>query len=522
MKKQNKSTAPPIEMLYMPKIMGGDNGMITNKALVEYALIEEKKTNILGAESLLLQGSSKEEYAVCAANLMRFYTRQQWSREAQAFFHSLPQAKKTNVSIRLQLGLNLINYGKINDALGHLIYCQSKRPSSAAVLCHLARCYGAQGDINKARQLFESAVQLDPSHIVALREITILCEYEEIHKYRELLYSKLEQPNVPDKQKVTCLFSLAKSCQRMNDTSAEIAFLKKANRLARDTRSGSDLKVQRMFHLQTVLDISRKKIDESRLPFLGKDLVLIVCLPRSGASLLERKISERFGLKQTGENDLYNSAFIEFLRQGNCLSRKAVDIGGLQHFQFNYAEILSSRKKATFIEAYDRVLHDIADGSSALINKSLGNAWQAPFLMKLASNVKVINLTRDPRDVTISALQANFEAGHGYIYSARDLESQIQHHETMLAGWLNQFPKRVISLNYEDFVSNTDDWMAKLGAFLNLAPINTVEQKSVTITSSIWQVQSEVHQASVAKWKKYEPLLEGCFGTSTLNNELKN
>ena len=142
--------------------------------------------------------------------------------------------------------------------------------------------------------------------------------------------------------------------------------------------------------------------------------------------------------------------------------------------------------------------------------------------MKLAKNVKTLNLRRDPRDLAISALQAHFDTGHGYIYSAADLESQIQHHEAMVSSWLGQFPDRVLSLSYEDFVSDTEQWLNKIGSFLNIEPKNTVEKNSVTVTSSIWQVQSEIHQASIAKWKKYEPLLEGCFGTGRTNNDLKN
>ena len=518
--KKNNITPPKIEMLPMPKVIGNSRDLISNKELVEYALAEEKKTNFLITERLLLQGSANEEYTVCAANLMRFYTRQQWNREAWLFFHSLPKNKKTNVSIRLQLGINLINYGKIDEAIESLNFCRIKRPSSAPLLCHLARCYGAQGDISKARKLFEAAVQLDPYNIVALREMTHLCKDEDVSKYINLLNVKIQQPNLPDKQKVTCLFGLAKAFQRINDIDSEIEFLKKANKLARKTRTGPDFRAQRVLHRNTVRSISKRTISESELTDLAKDIVLIVCLPRSGASLLERKISAVFGLKQTGESDLYNSAMVEFNRQGNSLSLKAIDVAGSKRLQPDYTELLSSPKRDDFIRSYNRILADIAPDSTGLINKSLGNAWQAPVLMKMMKNMKVITLTRDPRDLAISALQANFEAGHGYIYSAADLESQIEHHEAMTAIWLDQFPERVLPLRYEDFVSNTEFYLHKLGSFLNTERKNAVEQKAVTITSSIWQVQNKIHQASVAKWKKYEPLLEGRFGTDSQSTEL--
>ncbi|MDB4090627.1 sulfotransferase [Pseudomonadales bacterium] len=517
---KNNISPPKIEMLPMPKVIGSSRDLISNKELVEYALAEEKKTNFLITERLLLQGSAKEKQTVCAANLMRFYTRQHWNREAWLFFHSLPKNKKTNVSIRLQLGINLINYGKMDEAIESLNYCRIKRPSSAPLLCHLARCYGAQGDISKARKLFEAAVQLDPYYIVALREMTHLCKDEDVSKYTNLLYLKIQQPNLPDKQKVTCLFALAKAFHRINDTESELEFLKKANKLARKTQAGQDFRALRVLHRHTVRSISKRTISESELKDLEKDIVLIVCLPRSGASLLEGKISEAFGLKQTGESDLYNSAMVEFNRQGNSLSLKAIDVAGTQRLQLDYTELLSCPKRGDFIQSYNRILSDIATGSAGLINKSLGNAWQAPVLMKMMKNIKVINLTRDPRDLAISALQANFETGHGYIYSAADLESQIEHHEAMTAIWLDQFPERVLPLRYEDFVSNTEFCLDKLGSFLNIDRKNVVEQKAVTITSSIWQVQNKIHQASVSKWKKYEPLLEGRFGTNSQSKEL--
>ena len=521
MTKRNRNKPPKIETLFLPEIYRGNNGNVTNEELIKYALSEEERTNLLTCENILLKGAQKEKYAGCAANLMRFYTRQRWHREARKFFYSQPK-NKNNVTVRLNLGINLYSHGKIDEAIENFNYCRSKHPANAEVLCHLARCYGAKGDTNRASKLFEAATKLNPTNIVGLREMSVLCKPRELSKYRKLLSTVLKQPGLHENQQVECLFGLAKTFMRTNDTESEINLLGKANKLAKKNYKGPDYQTERILHRQTVEDLCEKAIHKPIPKSLEKDVVLIACLPRAGASLLERKISEEFGLCQTGENDLFNSSTIEFVRQGHSLNNSTIDVDGTQHLQFDYTELLASPNMEAFIDCYNFILNDIAEGRSGVINKSLANAWQAPILMKLAKNVKTLNLRRDPRDLAISALQAHFDTGHGYIYSAADLESQIQHHEAMVSSWLGQFPDRVLSLSYEDFVSDTEQWLNKIGSFLNIEPKNTVEKNSVTVTSSIWQVQSEIHQASIAKWKKYEPLLEGCFGTGRTNNDLKN
>ncbi len=155
-----------------------------------------------------------------------------------------------------------------------------------------------------------------------------------------------------------------------------------------------------------------------------------------------------------------------------------------------------------------------------MIDKLPHNFENIGFIKFLFPNAKIISVRRDPRDIAISNYFQNFQAKHGGMGFAYDLEwigEQLADHNLLMHHWHTLFPNEILEVNYEDVVNDMENSTKKMLDYIGIEfedamyEFNKLERP--VKTASVWQVRQPIYKTAVQKWRRYEknlaPLIKG-------------
>ncbi len=146
-----------------------------------------------------------------------------------------------------------------------------------------------------------------------------------------------------------------------------------------------------------------------------------------------------------------------------------------------------------------------------VVDKLPHNFENIGFIKFLFPNARIISVRRDPRDIALSNYFTNYQAKHGGMGFAYDLEwigEQLADHNMMMHHWHSIFPNEILEINYEDVINDTEGMARKMLSYIGVEwepqvlKFNELE-RSVK-TASVWQVRQPIYKTSQAKWKRYE------------------
>jgi hypothetical protein len=139
------------------------------------------------------------------------------------------------------------------------------------------------------------------------------------------------------------------------------------------------------------------------------------------------------------------------------------------------------------------------------------NIGQIKFLFP---NARIISVRRDPRDIAISNYFTDYQAKHGGMGFAYDLDwigEQLADHNLLMHHWHQVFPGEILEINYEDVVENTEAISRKMLGYIGVEwepqVLNFSELERTVKTASVWQVRQPIYKTSTAKWMRYEGFL---------------
>lgn len=240
--------------------------------------------------------------------------------------------------------------------------------------------------------------------------------------------------------------------------------------------------------------------------------IYVLGMPRSGTTLVEQILAGHSKICGAGELGVIPSR-----------------IQGLNRWERHTG---SGRRYPDCIDDYTPyVIEGIATGildelqeydeqALHIIDKLPHNFEHIGFIKFLFPNAKIISVRRDPRDIALSNYFTDYQAKHGGMGFAYDLEwigEQLADHNMMMRHWQTLFPNEILEINYEDVVNDTESIARKM---LNYIGVNWEAQvlkfneleRSVK-TASVWQVRQPIYKTSKEKWKHYEkhltPLIKG-------------
>ena len=215
--------------------------------------------------------------------------------------------------------------------------------------------------------------------------------------------------------------------------------------------------------------------------------VIVMGLPRSGTTLVERMLAAHPAVQGLGELGAIENAM-------------AAILGG------------ATLTPAQIALAYGRDVPDLPETISAFVDKMPGNYMYMGYLRLAFPHAVFINIDRDPREVAFSMWQVHLQGDMTRYTSRMDWIAHAANlYRRYMALWHSRFPGDILTISYRDLVTDPVGSSQKLALACGLdwvadmaAPDKT---KGAVSTASIKQVREPVHDRSLGKWRAHPALM---------------
>lgn len=217
--------------------------------------------------------------------------------------------------------------------------------------------------------------------------------------------------------------------------------------------------------------------------------VLIVGLPRSGTTLLERIVSSHHDVRGCGELDFWSE-------HGPGWS--------------NAEPVRLAKAAGRLQEGYLRVLRQRAPDAVRATDKMPFNFFWVGLVHLLFPKARFVFCLRNPLDTCLSIYTTPLRASLGFTSDLGDLAWYYRLHLRVLDHWRSVLPPDTwLDVHYEDVVTDPEKTARRLIAFCGLewdpSCLRPEDNGDEVRTASSWQARQPIYRSSVDRWRRYEP-----------------
>jgi len=462
-------------------------------------------------------------------------------KQAEAAFRKAHKLEPDHAEAVSNLAQVLHKLGRLDDAVDAFQKALTLKPNHIVALNNLGLCLQDKRDLDDAIEAFRKAIELDPeffeahnnlgnileelgfmdeAHASFLRAIEIKPDF--VEAYRHLITSRknteysdeiramealLENPDLPESDKMHLNFGLAKAFEDLQDFNRSFTYVMEGNRLKRQS-----------FEYDTALDVEvvnrlKEAFDEAFFagrPDWGSEdstPIFIIGMPRSGTSLVEQILASHPDVFGAGELLDLTAVCRSFDKKGKRVFPETMSVLKPKDFKRLGADYVK-RLRLHSVDAF------------RITDKLPGNFLFAGMIKAILPNARVIHCQRDAVDTCVSIYKNYFLGEQPYAYDMAELGAYYRLYENLMEHWHKVLPGFIHDIRYEDLVSDPEPQIRGLleacGLPFDEACLSFYKTKRPVRTVSVVQVRQPMYKDSVKLWKHYEehltPLLEALDG----------
>jgi len=358
-------------------------------------------------------------------------------------------------------------------------------PSLTAALVLLAELEAARGEFAAAESLIQRAIDVDPDMPDAW---AALGRWRTGSRADHAWLAKVEQlvaGGLPPRREVRLRYALGKYFDDIGEFAQAFGHYRHANELTRSFNALYDRgEFTRQVDFLTGFH-DRKWLAEAHSDTAGSSrAVFLVGMWRSGTTLAEQILASHPKVFGAGELPYWQAVAA---KARGCTLR---DIG---------SEYLSR-------------LHRLSEGAERVVDKMSSNFLHLGAIHASLPNARIIHMRRDPRDTCLSIYFQDLLYGHRYASDLEDLAQYYRDYTRVMEHWRSLLPERtLLAVPYEGLVADPETWSRRMLDFIGLPwderCLDFQHTPRTVMSSSKWQVRQALHQASVGRWRNYEPFL---------------
>jgi tetratricopeptide (TPR) repeat protein len=373
-------------------------------------------------------------------------------------------------------------------------------PSNGRALQLLGLVLQIRGDHGEAARVYERAIEADPLNAWAYHGLANSRKFTEVDRPlaekivlllgRDDWHRKLAPADV-ERRRMSLSFSAGKIHDDLGEYAQAIQHFDAANRIRRRLQPfNRDVLKGRVDGL-----ISRftPEFFANHRAIGGDDRtpILLVGLPRSGTSLLERILSNHPEVRGRGELAYWNDR-------------------GPSWFE---AEPAALAKAAPELRAgYVNLLRNGDTQVARATDKMPFNYLWVGLVHLLFPNAVFVYCRRNPVDTCLSIYMTQFATVPAFSNSFEDLVIYHRHFSRLMDHWRAVIPSdRYIEIDYEDVARVPEKTARSLLAFCGLdwdpACLHPERNREAIATASHWQARQPIYRSSLERWRHYEPWL---------------
>ena len=152
------------------------------------------------------------------------------------------------------------------------------------------------------------------------------------------------------------------------------------------------------------------------------------------------------------------------------------------------------------------------EGAPRFIDKMPNNFPSIGMIHLALPNAKIIDARRHPMDSCLSCFRQLFGKGQSFTYDLTDIGEYFLQYQRMMDHWHDVLPGRVLTMQYEETVTNFEARVRTLLDFCDLpfeeSCLTYYETDRPVRTASSEQVRQPVYTKSINFWRNYDQYLD--------------
>ena len=390
---------------------------------------------------------------------------------------------------------SLQSQGRYDDLIEILREAITQHPKAIDLRLKLAATYRVQRDPTSAVDSLRMARELDEDHVPTFVMLADL-------RGAELAdCSKLQaKPNLSVQDKIALKHAEAKILEQHGQFQESFEAYQTAKEWSAAQGPDFDRVVRgaRTVLADISLDLVRRY--EGRGNPSDKP-VFIVGMPRSGTTLTEQVIDQHPEVFALGEQQVWGQVLGQLVRAASGTGQPMIQA----------INNLSDHIWLSAGEQYLTRFPQSGAGFARMVDKLPGNYGLLPYIRLIFPNARVIHLRRHPLATLYSCIRQNFTAP-GLSLTVKDWARQYGVYRTLMRAWTPMLQDQMLTLDYEDLVSDFPTVARRLVQFLDLewndACLYPEKNERIVNTASVLQVREPVHKGSVESWRRCQAQME--------------
>lgn len=398
------------------------------------------------------------------------------------------------------------------------------------VYSNLGNLYAEMLDADKAREMYERAVEIAPDNVTVLFNLGGLLEeagereqaierYERVQSIdprhwqslARLAYPRRVSANERDlvSRITACIdalredkmaqevlyFALGKVNDDLESYDEAAAAFVAANEISRERvrpyiREKTEEAFGRLIEHFDADWIESKETDSEASP------IFICGMYRSGSTLLERMLAGHPDIGAGGELKT-----LPFLVAQHLGPYPQGAVGA------------TTEQLRRIADDYDRQVRELVPNSRLVTDKRPDNFLRLGLARAAFPAARFIQTRRDIRDNCLSIYFQQFGQGTNYANDLKHIAHYYRQQERLFEHWRACVPDSVFTVNYEQLIAEPETVLRQVLEFLGLEwdpqVLDFQHGSGLVKTYSIWQVREGLYSRSKDRWRNYEQLLSG-------------
>jgi tetratricopeptide (TPR) repeat protein len=349
------------------------------------------------------------------------------------------------------------------------------------------------GRFDEAAKNFERSIVLTPSQATPYHSLVLSRRLSEADRpLVARIVSRLEERDVPEPQRMTLHFAVGKALDDLGDYAAAIRHFDAANLIRGRLHPAFDRSETRQRIDGTIARFTREYFaNHAALSQDDETPVLVLGMPRSGTTLIERVVASHPRVAGGGELHFWN-------QHGSAAMELGIDQLAEQ----------AHRLRGDYL----RLLRGISGDAIRVTDKMPFNFLWVGLVHLLFPNARIIHCRRNPLDTCLSIYSTHFRTIWAFASNRGDLAFYYRQYLRLMDHWRSVLPSdRLLDVDYEDATAAPEEVARRLVAFCGLewdpACLEPERNPDAVKTASMWQARQPIYRTSVERWRHYEPWL---------------
>lgn len=404
-------------------------------------------------------------------------------------------------TVRQRLGDYLAILGKSAEALEcYDRVLQSDRNNTPALAGrgHMLRILGRHEECARA---YEAAVAVDPGHGDAWWGLASLRGYSLSETQVEELKRHLGKGTTTPEDQIFMNFALARAEEDKSEFAAAWEHYSEGNSLKRSRVQYDPVETETL-HNSLIKTFDTELCLRGATSGDGPTPIFIVGMPRSGSTLLEQVLASQSMVEGTSE-----LPYITILSE---------TVGGKRADGAYYPEALKDMSAEQFAALGKSYLYYSrnarVEGKPFFTDKMPVNFQHIGLIHLALPNAIIIDARRNALDTCIGNYRQLFAQGKNYAYDLFECAEYYLEYRRLIDHWNEVLPGRILTVQYEDVVSDFEGQIRKVLEHCGLpwedAVLDFHKTERAVNTASAEQVRTPIYTGAVGYWKHYESELD--------------